>query len=105
MINQSKADDERFWKKWGESGAVASVSSAADLKLESPLSVTHICELYVGRYAGKSVLGLGEKVINSGPNWRVYAPVMHCISPGHERYYIGQRLSRLPEGSVRMQDD
>ncbi len=30
MVNSSKINDERFWKKWNESGAVGTIETASD---------------------------------------------------------------------------
>lgn len=99
MINQSKINDSRFWKKWEESGAVGTLENAVALQLikNDELTIDATIKHYSGLNEGYTTLALGERIVNSGAGWRVTKPVLSVLAPG-QNYPIGKILSKLPKG-------
>ncbi|MBD3164750.1 hypothetical protein GF323_06130 [Candidatus Woesearchaeota archaeon] len=99
MVNQSKVNDPRMWKKWRASGAVGTIDDAIARQLvkQGDLKVNAIGEHYAGPAEGYSTLSLGERTVNEGPDWKVTEPVLAVLAPGYN-YQLGQELSKLPKG-------
>jgi hypothetical protein len=48
-------------------------------------------------------LSLGEKIISSGPDWTVSAPVGYCVVR-EGKFQLGQLLPCLPAGAMSIED-
>ena len=98
MINQSKINDTRFWKKWEESGAVGTLGNAVAQRLieNRELIIDSTVEHLDGRLKGYTTLYLGERIVNRGVDWSVTEPVLSVLAKGHN-YPIGKNLSKLPK--------
>jgi len=107
MVNQSKKNDPRFWKKWRDSGAVGTMESAID----------RLAEIYdqIAFSEFDEVLRKGGAIIEArGINFENDYTTLSIGVPGTEEYvYLavpnncglkpGERLTRLPKGAVSVE--
>lgn len=67
--------------------------------LQDDLTIISTCEFYAGPAKGSTTLSLGERIVRIDSTGMLIKPIRHYIVPGHG-YRVGQRLDRLPEGSM-----
>ncbi len=63
------------------------------------LKIEAVCTFYAGVAAGHQTLSLGNRVINSGPDWSVSEPLSAYVVP-FNGYEPGQLLTKLPDGAI-----
>jgi hypothetical protein len=100
MINRSKVNDPRMWKKWRASGAVGTIEDAVARQLANQgekLIVYEIAKHYAGPGYGCSTLSIGERTAIEDSDWSVLEPVLFVLAPGHN-YTLGQEFQKLPKG-------
>jgi hypothetical protein len=101
-MNESKARSPRMWEKWRSFGAVANMETARRKQLyplpPEGLPIDAIGEHYTGPAQGDSTLSLGRRLVNSGPDWKVFKPVTAVVAPGLG-YKLGQVIKEYPEGT------
>ncbi len=94
MLNPSKKKDPRFWVSAYKSGAVPQEQLPP-----GGLKIGAVATHYAGPADGCQTLSIGQKVVNSGPDWSVTEPVCAVVVPG-EKYEPGIVLLELPKNSV-----
>ena len=67
--------------------------------LQDDLTILGAAKFYSGPANGSTTLSLGERVYWFDENGVTTKPIKYWIAPGHN-YETGQRLDRLPEGSM-----
>jgi hypothetical protein len=93
-MNASKSREKRFWKKWYQSGAVKQLQLSSD-----DLKITGVGTCHGGPHAGHSILSIGDRVLNSNPDWSFSKPVCVVVVPT-KNYEPGMKLNRLPGNAV-----
>ena len=93
-MNNSKKNDPRFWRKWYASGAVKQV-----LLIGNDLVISAVATFFGDPVKVYQTLSMGDRILNSGPDWSVSAPVCAIVVP-NKGYRPGMRLPRLPGNAI-----
>ncbi|MFA5086651.1 MAG: hypothetical protein WC468_03660, partial [Candidatus Paceibacterota bacterium] len=84
----------------GDASPVKDVDQLYEGKiLKDDLTIIGVCEFYAGPAKESTTLSLGERIARIDPHGMLIKPIRHFVAPGHG-YRVGQRLDRLPEGSM-----
>ncbi len=90
-VNESKKSDPRMWERWKRVGALGGIDDfeLVQARALGPLPVMSIAKHFDGPAAGKSVVSLGERLINRGPDWAAYEPIISFVVDGHSHRIDG----------------
>jgi len=67
--------------------------------LQDDLTIVSACKFYAGPAKGSTTLSLGKRVARIDSGGILLKPIRYYVAPGHD-YRVGQRLERIPEGSM-----
>lgn len=70
---------------------------------DNALYIDSTCKFEGGKHAGYTTLNLGRRIVNQNKYGTVYSPLSSYVVKGHI-YNIGQKLERLPEGAVPVEE-